>query len=245
MRNFKLVIQYDGSRYKGFQVQKDNDLTVQGKLEAVLSKMADEKITLIGCERTDVGVHAENYVASFQTSCTLSKELILNYLYEFLPEDIVVKEVVEAEERFHARYNVKSKTYRYTINNAAFRNVFDRKYTYHLEDALDLEEMKEAAKVLEGTHDFQSFTSLKDNGKSTIRTINAIEIIKKDQMITIEINANDFLWHMPRLIVGMLIEVGVGEYAAGDVELRLLECKRPERAPMAKPKGLCLQEVYY
>lgn len=245
MRNFKLVIQYDGSRYKGFQAQKDNDLTVQGKIEAVLAKMTGETIVLIGCERTDVGVHAENYIANFKTDCTLSEELIMNYLYEFLPEDIVVKEVVEVDERFHARYNVQSKTYRYTINNSAFRNVFDRKYTYHLEDKLEIREMQKAAKVLEGTHDFQSFTSLKASDKSTVRTINSIQIIEKDNRIQIDINANDFLWHMPRLIIGMLLEVGLGEYTAGDVELRLEECKKPERSAIAKPKGLCLQEVVY
>ena len=245
MRNFKLVIQYDGSRYKGFQVQKDNELTVQGKIEAVLTKMAGEPIVVIGCEKTDVGVHAENYVANFKTSCTLSEELIMNYLYEFLPEDIVVKEVIEVDERFHARYNVKSKTYRYTINNAPCRNVFDRKYTYHTEDKLDVSQMKEAAKVLEGTHDFQSFTSLKASDKSTVRTIKSIQIIEKDNLIYIDISANDFLWHMPRLIIGMLLEVGLGEYTADDVKLRLEECKKPERVAIAKPKGLCLQEVVY
>ncbi|MEG0388971.1 MAG: tRNA pseudouridine synthase A, partial [Niameybacter sp.] len=176
MKNFKLVIQYDGSRYKGFQVQKDNDLTVQGKLESVLSKMAEEPITIIGCERTDVGVHAENYVANFQTKCALGEETILNYLYEFLPEDIVVKSVTEVDERFHSRYNVKSKTYVYTINNNSVRNVFNRKYVYHSDDQLDVKEMDKAASVLIGTHDFQSFTSLKANGKSTVRTIQSIEI---------------------------------------------------------------------
>ena len=245
MRNFKLVMQYDGSRYKGFQAQKDNDLTVQGKVEGVLTKMVGEAVTLIGCERTDVGVHAENYGASVQMACELSEELILNYLYEFLPEDIVVKEVSEVDERFHARYNVKSKTYRYTVNNKPLRNVFNRKYTYHLEDKLDLEAMRAAAEVLMGTHDFQSFTTLKASDKSTIRTINLIDIEEKEGLIAIEVNANDFLWHMPRLIIGALLEIGVGELSIEELTLRLEACKKPERAPMAKPKGLCLQEVYY
>ena len=178
-------------------------------------------------------------------ACELSEELILNYLYEFLPEDIVVKEVSEVDERFHARYNVKSKTYRYTVNNKPLRNVFNRKYTYHLEDKLDLEAMRAAAEVLMGTHDFQSFTTLKASDKSTIRTINLIDIEEKEGLIAIEVNANDFLWHMPRLIIGALLEIGVGELSIEELTLRLEACKKPERAPMAKPKGLCLQEVYY
>ena len=245
MGNIKLVIQYDGSRYKGFQAQKDNDLTVQGKIEAVLSKMSGENITLIGCERTDVGVHAENYVANFQTDCGLSETMIMDYLYEFLPEDIVVKSVEEVGERFHARYNVKSKTYRYTINNRPIRNVFDRKYVYHLEEPLDVESMRQAAEVLMGTHDYQSFTSLKANGKSTVRTINLIDIEAKDGMVVIEVNANEFLWHMPRMIIGALLEVGLGEKSIEDLSLRLEACQKPEHAAMAKAKGLCLQEVYY
>ena len=114
MKNFKMIIQFDGSRYKGWQKQADNELTIQGKLEAVLSKMAEEPVEVIGCERTDVGVHAENYVANFKTSCSLSAALMLDYLYNFLPDDIVVKSLEEVEERFHARYNVKTKTYEYT-----------------------------------------------------------------------------------------------------------------------------------
>ncbi|MEF9960020.1 MAG: tRNA pseudouridine(38-40) synthase TruA [Niameybacter sp.] len=245
MRNIKLVIQYDGSRYKGFQAQKDNDLTIQGKIEAVLSKMSHEKIQLIGCERTDVGVHAENYVANFQTECELSETMILDYLYEFLPDDIVVKSVEEVGERFHARYNVKSKTYRYRINNNRVRNVFDRKYTYHEDDALNIEAMKEAAQVLECSHDFQSFTSLKANGKSTVRTIHMIEIEEKEGVVTIDVTANDFLWHMPRLIIGALLEVGLGENTIEDMKASFEACTKPEYATLAKSKGLCLLDVQY
>jgi len=111
MKNYKIVIQYDGSRYKGFQKLKDNELTIQEKIETVLSKMAEEEIQLIGCGRMDAGIHAENYVANFHTDSKMSPKLILNYLYEYLPEDIVVKSVEEVPERFHAQHNVKSKTY--------------------------------------------------------------------------------------------------------------------------------------
>ncbi|MGL4800076.1 MAG: tRNA pseudouridine(38-40) synthase TruA [Cellulosilyticaceae bacterium] len=245
MRNIKLIIQYDGSRYKGWQRQEDNDLTIQGKLEAVLTKMAEEPIEVIGAERTDVGVHAENYVANFKTECTLSIVLIQDYLYTFLPEDIVVKAVEEVDERFHARYNVKSKTYVYTINNGAQRDVFNRKYTYHLEEKLDETKMKEVAKVLEGKHDFQSFTSVKAGSKSTVRDLKKVHVTRDGDTVKITLEANDFLWHMPRFIVGVLLEVGKGELSVAEVKRRLEEEKKGEAQCLAKPKALCLESVKY
>lgn len=245
MKNFKLTIQYDGSRYKGYKNQKDNDLTIQGKLEAVLSKMAEEKVIVIGSEHTDVGVHAENYVANFKTNCAFSAGMMLDYLYEYLPEDIVVKTLEEVEERFHAKYNVKSKTYVYTVNNNAKRDVFTRKYTYHVEESLDITSMKEASQYLVGTHDFQSFTSLKSDSKSTIRTIEHIVTTVEAGVVKIEIKANDFLWNMPRMIIGALIEVGQGDMKPQAVKTRLEQETKPTHAPMAKAKALSLVEVAY
>ena len=128
MRNLKMAISYDGSKYKGWQKQKGIDITIQGKIETVLSKMTGEEIQVVGCGRTDSGVHAENYIANFQTASEFSIDEILDYLYEYLPEDIVVKSMKDTTERFHARYNVKTKTYVYKINNNKFRDVFNRKY---------------------------------------------------------------------------------------------------------------------
>lgn len=245
MRNIKLTIQYDGSRYKGWQRQKDNDLTIQGKVEDVLSKMAEEQVEVIGAERTDVGAHAENYVANFKTNCTLNTYLIQDYLTSFLPEDIVVKAVEEVDERFHARYNVKSKTYVYTINNNEVRNVFSRKYAYHIEEKLDLKLMQEAASLLKGKHDFQSFTSVKAGSKSTIREIKQLTITEEDGVIRITMEANDFLWHMPRYIAGVLIEVGKGEMPLAQVKKCLQEEKKGEATHLAKAKALCLEVVTY
>ncbi|AHF06993.1 tRNA pseudouridine(38-40) synthase TruA [Desulfitobacterium metallireducens] len=245
MRNLKLTIAYDGSRYKGWQKQKDNDLTIQGKIETVLSKMTGESILLVGCGRTDSGVHAENYIANFHTKCALSPNEIVDYLYEYLPEDIVVKSIDEIAERFHARYNVKSKTYVYRINTDKFRDVFNRKYTYHLADKLNLREMKSASEVLIGTHDFQSFTNLKSRDKSTIRTINYINIGEQDGLLEIEVNGNGFLWNMVRIIVGTLLEVGKGNLKPSDVEKILNEKKRWEAGPLAQAKGLFLKDVQY
>lgn len=245
MRNLKLIIEYDGSRYKGWQKQTETELTIQGKIEAVLSKMTGEEILVVGCGRTDSGVHAENYIANFHTKCAFTIDTMLDYLYEFLPEDIVVKSMENADERFHARYNVKSKTYVYRINTNKFRDVFNRRYRYHLAEKLDLNEMKSASEVLIGSHDFQSFTNSRNSNKSTIRTINYINIIEKDGLLEIEVNGNGFLWNMVRIIVGTLIEVGKGKLKPIDVEKILNEKKRWEAGPLAQAKGLFLIDVQY
>ncbi|WP_185651027.1 tRNA pseudouridine(38-40) synthase TruA [Clostridium sp. DJ247] len=245
MRNLKIAIEYDGTRYKGWQKQKDGVPTIQDKIENVLSKMTGEGIQVIGCGRTDSGVHAENYIANFHTNSSLTIDIMLNYLYEFLPEDIVVKSMKDTTERFHARYNVKSKTYVYRVNNNKFRNVFNRKYVYHTDEKLDLNEMRNAAEVLIGTHDFQSFTSLKPNTKSTVRTINFIHITENHGMIEVEVNGNGFLLNMVRIIAGTLLEVGKGNLKPIDVEKILNEKKRSEAGPIAQAKGLCLKDVQY
>lgn len=245
MRNLKLVIAYEGTRYRGWQKQKDVEATIQGKIEKVLSKMTGEDIQVIGCGRTDSGVHAENYIANFHTECNWTIEAMLDYLYEFLPEDIVVKTMKDTNERFHARYNVKAKTYVYRINNNNYRNVFKRKYEYHTTEQLDLEKMKAGAEYLLGTHDFQSFTSLKHNTKPTVKTINYININEDKGFIEIEVNGNGFLLNMVRIIVGTLLEIGKGELEPSEMEKILEEKRRAEAGPIAQAKGLALKEVQY
>lgn len=245
MQNYKIVVEFDGTKYKGWQKLKDNDLTIQSKIEKVLSKMSNEVIEVIGCGKTEVGVHAENYVANFKTNCTYSIDTMLDYLYEFLPEDIVVKSIEAVEERFHSRYNVKSKTYVYKINNNKFRSVFNRKYYYHTDEMLDLNKMRKVAEFLIGTHDFQSFTTLKPSAKSTVRTINFINIVEVDGFINIEINANDFLWNMASIIIGVLLEIGKSNLKTIDLEKRLTNKKRLENDPIAQVKGLYLKEVQF
>jgi len=245
MKNYKIVVEFDGSKYKGWQKLKDNDLTIQSKIEKVLCKMSGETIELIGCGKTEIGVHAENYVANFKTNCTYSINTMIDYLYEFLPEDIVVKSIEKMDDRFHSRYNVKSKTYVYRINNNKFRSVFNRKYYYHTDEELDLNKIRTAAESLIGTHDFQGFTTLKSNVKSTIRTINSINIIENNGLIDIEINANDFLWNMASIIVGILLEIGRGNLKTMDVERKLNNKRRFENDPIAQVKGLYLKDVQY
>lgn len=245
MRNLMISIEYDGSRYKGWKTQSNNEFTVQGKIEGVLTKMAGVDTKVIGSEGMAVGVHAENYIANFHTDCDLSIDKMSNYLYEFLPKDIVVKSMEEVDERFHSRYNLKSKTYVYKINNNKLRNVFDRKYVYHISEKLNLAEMKTVADGLIGTHDFQSFHTLAANTKPTTRTINYINITEDKGRIEIEINANEFLLNMARIIVATLIEAGQGKIKLEEVEKLLCEKRESEYIPMAKTKGLYLRSVQY
>lgn len=245
MKNLKMILAYDGSRYKGWQKQQDNDLTVQGKIQGVLSKMAGEAIEVSGCQRTDVGVHAENYTANFHINSDLSIDAILDYLYEFLPEDITVKSMVEASERFHAGFNIKSITYVYKINNNEFRNVFNRKYVYHSEANLNLEKMRIAAEILVGFHDFQGFATVTDNTKFTTKTINYINVIDKNGDVEIEINGDDFLWNMVRIIIASLLDIGEGKLEVEDIETLLTEKTESKYTLMAKSKGLSLRNVEY
>lgn len=245
MRNIKMIIQYDGSRYKGWQKQTEDINTVQGKLESILGNMTGEEIQLVGCGRTDTGVHAINYTANFHTNSTMNTEDMYKYLNDKLPDDIAVKSIKNASERFHARYNILSKTYMYRINNSGIKNVFDRKYIHSIDEKLNIEKMRECAAVLVGTHDFQSFTTLKSKTKSTVRTVNFINIEDNDGIIEIDVNGNGFLWNMVRIILGTLIEAGKEKLNPEDVKNILEAKKRAEAGPMVPAKALFLKDVEY
>lgn len=249
MRNIKMLIEYDGSKYKGWQklgeANESNNMTIQGKLESVLSIMAGEDISVIGCGRTDAGVHALNYTANFHTNSNLTTEKMAEYLYKYLPEDIQVKSIKDCSERFHSRYNALSKTYIYRINNKSRINLFTRKYEYTVAEALNIDKIKKAASYLIGTHDFQSFTTLKSKKKSTVKTIYSINITKTDDLIEIEIKGNSFLWNMVRIICGTLIEVGKGVLEPESIKDILNQKKRQEAGPNAPAHALFLKDVEY
>ena len=249
MRNIMMNIQYDGSRYKGWQKQniKGNTVvTIQDKIENVLSKVTGETIQVIGCSRTDSGVHAKNYVANFKIEGNMRIEELLPALRLYLPEDIIVKDLTVVGARFHARLNTVSKTYEYTIDNNTYADVFLRRYAYHIEEKLNVNAMIKGSKALIGTHDFQSYTTLKPkNGKSTIRTINSIDISEEDNIIKIRINGDGFLLNMVRIMVSTLIEVGRGNIPYTEVS-SILESKSRAAAPGKAPgKGLCLLKIEY
>ena len=245
MRNIKMTISYDGSRYKGFQRLQDNDMTIQGKIEAVLSKMTEENIEIIGSGRTDMGVHAYNQVANFKTESEMSVKKMQTYLYEYLPEDIVVHKMEEVEDRFHSRYNAKSKTYLYKIYNAEVHDPFSRKYTNHIPKKLDIELMKEASEYLVGEHDFTSFASSKSKKKSNVRNITSINIVENNNVIDIYVEGDGFLYNMVRVIVGALIDVGSKRKTPGNIKAMLEEKDRSKASDTAPAKGLYLYKVKY
>lgn len=245
MRNIKIVIEYDGTRYKGWQRLGDSDNTIQHKVETVLSKMAGENIEVTASGRTDAGVHARNQVANFRTDSDMSEHKMRSYCYEYLPEDIVVKSVEEVDLNFHSRYHAKVKKYTYNICNNKVHDVFNRKYAYHIPQSLNIEKMRKAADILVGEHDFQSFTTLKTKKKSTIRIIHTINIVNINGNIEISIQGDGFMKNMVRLIVGTLVEVGLSEKSVEQISGILDKKERKYAGHIAPAKGLFLEEVNY
>lgn len=243
--NYRMDIQYDGTRYGGWQKQKDTDNTIQGKIEDVLSKMCEKPVSVQGAGRTDAGVHARGQVANavFETEKTC--EEICAYLNYYLPEDIEIVRVTKAQERFHSRLNAREKVYCYRIAAGIHKNVFERKYQCPLHENLDVSAMREAAKILEGTHDFKSFCSNKKMKKSSVRTIYNIEIQELPQEIVLTFTGNGFLYNMVRILAGTLIEVGRGERKPETMEEILKGCDRGLAGFTAPARGLTLLEVRY
>jgi len=245
MRNIRLKISYDGTRYQGWQRQKTTDQTIQGKIEQVLTKMTGHHVEINGSGRTDAGVHARAQVANFKTECEMSVDEIKEYLNEYLPLDIAVTEVKEVSERFHSRLNVVGKRYIYRVWNSTEHNVFERKYLYPFIGPVDLEKMRKAANLLMGTHDFQSFCGRKIKKKSTVRTIKRLEIEKTGHEIRFLYEGDGFLFHMVRILTGTLLEIGTGEMQPDELP-GILESKRRENAGRTAPAcGLILDEVFY
>ena len=245
MKNYKFLIQYDGSRYNGWQRQKNVMGTIQGKIENVLMEMTGKELTLQGAGRTDAGVHARGQVASVHLESDKSVVEIQDYLNQYLPADIRIYDVKEASPRFHARLLATGKHYRYTIDCGKTADVFARKYVMRAEGKLDMEKMRAAAKLLEGRHDFKSFCGNKKMKKSTVRTIEEIRLVKEGQFLHIDYYGDGFLQHMVRIMTGTLLEVGRGERAPEDIADILNKKDRKVAGFMAPAKGLCLMQVYY
>lgn len=245
MRNIKLTIEYDGSRYQGWtRLGKDeSNNTISNKIVEVLKKMTDEYLIELNCGcRTEVGVHAYAQIANFKTECTMEVQDIQHYLNRYLPMDIAIVDVEEVPERFHAQLNAVSKTYVYRMTIDDVPSVFDRKYTYHCYKIPDKHLMQQASILLIGKHDFKNFSSAKKT-KSTLRELYDIEIYGDTEEMQILIHADDFLHNMARLIVGTLLDIGFGNRPKEDIEEIFAGNQEPS-AP-CDPKGLYLQEVEY
>ena len=245
MRNFKMILQYEGTRYQGWQRQESSENTIQGKLEALLSKMCGHRVEVQGSGRTDAGVHAAGQVANAHLETDKSAREILLYMNSYLPEDIAVIAVEEVDERFHSRLNAKGKTYLYRVINSDLPHVFERKFTYRVEEKLDIDAMKEAAGLLCGTHDFAAFSSAKKGKKSTVRTIEEIRIEEHKDEIFFYFSGNGFLFHMVRILMGTLLEVGLGKREASEMRDILDSGKRERAGALAPAKGLSLLRVRY
>ena len=244
VKNYKMTISYDGTRYYGWEHQPDKD-TIQGKLETVLERMCEAPVEVIGAGRTDAGVHARAMVANVVLDTELSAEEICNYMNRYLPDDIAVDEVREAAERFHARYKATGKTYCYTCYVGVTKPVFNRRYVTRLDTEPDLTLMQQAAGILEGEHDFKSFCGNSKMKKSTVRIVDEIEIRKSKNYIYFTFHGTGFLQNMVRILVGTLLEVGYGRMEPQYMS-ELLEAKdRKLAGPTAPPNGLCLVKVDY
>lgn len=242
---YKMTIQYDGSRYKGWQSQKATDATIQGKISAVLEQFAGHEVDVQGSGRTDAGVHARGQVASFALEQERDADEIMEYLNRYLPEDIGVMEIRKAPERFHARLNAERKTYVYRIWNSKKPNVFERKWMYTIEEKLDIEAMQRAAKYVLGTHDFAALCAVKKKKKSTVRTIYNLDIERIGEEVRISVTGNGFLHHMVRILVGTLTEIGLGKRQPEEIQ-QILEGGIREYAGITMPaKGLILWSVEY
>lgn len=245
MRNIKVILQYEGTRYQGWQKQERTANTIQGKLEALLTKMCGQKVEVDGSGRTDSGVHALGQVANFHLETDKTPREIMDYMNAYLPEDIAVIQAEEVPERFHSRLNAKGKTYCYRVLNSDVPHIFDRRYVYRLPDALDMDAMHRAAEALCGTHDYRAFTSNKKSRKSTVRTVDAIGMERIGDEIRFTFSGNGFLYHMVRIMTGTLLEVGMHKRDAGQMEWLLDRGTREDAGFLVPAQGLTLVEVRY
>jgi tRNA pseudouridine38-40 synthase len=247
MRNFKITFEYDGAQFAGWQTQAQGERTVQGDLEAVLSKVFKQLIKVIASGRTDSGVHAQGQVISFKADTRMKPLEIQRALNSLLSQDIAVHEAREVEGDFHAQYSVKEKTYRYTVLNRRYRSVFLRDRVYFYPFLLNITRMRKAAKYLIGAHDFKSFQAYDPHRaqRRTIRTIKKIVIKKQGDLIYIDVTADGFLYKMVRNIAGTLLAIGSGQLLPNEMP-KILKAKNRKAAwDTAPAEGLCLMTVKY
>lgn len=274
-QNYKMIIQYEGTRYDGWQKQGNTENTIQGKLEKVLERMAGFPVEVHGSGRTDAGVHAAGQVANFHLPDGLKPDMAMKnesvaggkqhgnlesagknktvsewiraYLNQYLPDDIAITELTPVLERFHSRLSAVKKIYTYRIETGEKRDVFSRRICYGLGQALDVKKMQTAADLLCGTHDYKSFCGNKKMKKSTVRTIFRITVEQDagSGLVKLEFEGNGFLQNMVRILTGTLIEVGLGKRDAGSMPEILAALDRQAAGYTASAEGLCLQQVFY
>lgn len=245
MKNYKIVLAYDGTRYNGWQKQGNTENTIQERLERILRDICGQDTEVHGSGRTDAGTHATGQVINFHMDWKESAEALLSAFNEKLPEDMAGLSIAEMPPRFHSRLSAKAKHYSYAIWKAERPPVFERKYVFRCEETLDIAAMRQAAAVFIGTHDFKSFCANKRMKKSTVRTIYDIAFEETEEKLILHFYGNGFLYQMVRILTGTLIEVGEGRKEAADMEAILQAADRTAAGFTAPSRGLFLREVYY
>ena len=245
MRNYRLTFCYEGTRYRGWQKQGNTEDTLQGRLEALLSRLLEQNVEIAGSGRTDAGVHARRQVCSFRAETALSCPELLAALREHLPEDIGALALEEAEPRFHARLSCRGKTYVYRVWNSDAPCVFERRWVFPLPDTLDVPAMERAAELLCGTHDFTAFCGSGRMKKSAVRTVERIEFSREGNELRLSFTGDGFLYLMVRILTGTLLEVGLGRRSAEEMPEILASRDRGRAGFTAPARGLTLWDVYY
>ena len=243
--NIRFIVQYDGTRYKGWQKQVRTTETIQGKLEQAITKVVGETVQVLGAGRTDAGVHSMGQIANVRLTSNVIVSDWEKQVNDALPSDIVIISSQEVSNNFHSRFNAKAKTYVYRMRIGSQKDVFHRRFIWQYGQVLDIEKMKEAATLLIGTHDFKGFTSNKKSKMSTVRTISAIQIEKAKDILTFSVTGDGFLTNMVRIIVGTLVEVGEGKKQTDSIMQVLKSKDRFYAGFTAPPEGLTLKKVYY
>lgn len=245
MRNIKLTIEYDGKNFAGWQTQPGK-ISIQGEILKAIKDVTGEDVDLNASGRTDAGVHALGQIANFKTNSNIDVLKIPYALNSKLPNSIVIKKAEEVEERFHSRYNCEGKTYRYIINNSEFPSALNRYREFHVPYKLNFEDMKEALRLFEGTHDFKGFKSSGGSPKkTTVRTLTKCEIKKEDDRIIIELSGDGFLYNMVRIISGTIVDVGLGKIKLNEMSSIIESGDRQLAGRTLPPHGLYLVEVRY
>lgn len=246
MKNIKLLIEYDGTNYSGWQIQK-NANTIQEELLKAIYKITGENVHLNGSGRTDGGVHAKGQVANFITNSQISDLRYADAINNKLPEDIVIKNSCKVPLDFHSRFDAKGKRYSYTIHNSMYPSAIGRNYAYHTRycDKLDINKMNKAAESFIGTYDFSGFMSVGTTVEDTIRTIYSIDILTDKEMIKINYHGNGFLYNMVRIITGTLLYCGLSKIETKHMDEIINSRDRKRAGPTVPANGLCLEEVFY
>lgn len=244
MEKIKLIVSYDGTRYYGWQKQ-DHVVSIQEELEKACRQLFKQEVTIQGAGRTDAGVHALGQCATFMVDTTIPMERVPLVLNRILPADIVVSSAQKVSERFHARYSAKSKTYSYQIMNADYPMPQMRHYAAFVHIPLNVEAMNKGAQYFVGTHDFLAFCASRSTKKTTTRTIHYAKISQNDQIVTFEVCGNGFLYNMVRIMVGTLIQVGIGKLEPSDVSRIIVSKNRKNAGTTAPACGLTMCRVEY